>query len=81
MKQMPTKKQTAVIEYTAEDRQRFLFRTAAEMRAILERVEARQAERHGETTGDSREERGMNSPNSLESCGHTLTTIRGRYEQ
>ena len=49
---MAPKKQTAEVEYTAEERRRFLFRTAAEMRAILERVEARQAERHGKKTGD-----------------------------
>lgn len=52
---MATKKQTAEVEYTAEERRRFLFRTAAETRAILERVEARQAERHGKKTGDSGE--------------------------
>ena len=46
---MAPKKQTAQVEYTEEERRRFLFRTAAEMRAILERVEERQAKR--ETKG------------------------------
>lgn len=55
---MAPKKQTAEIEYTAEERRRFLFRTAAEMRAILERVEEKQNERHGKATVDTTEDNG-----------------------
>ena len=44
---MAPKKQTAETEYTAEERKRFLFRTAAEMRAILDRIDAKKKEREG----------------------------------
>jgi len=40
---MVKKQQRTETEYTSEEREKYLFRTASEMRAILDRIEARKS--------------------------------------
>jgi hypothetical protein len=49
-------KKSGEVEYTDAERKQFLFRTASEMRSILDRVDANQKMRHGEKNVDTVEE-------------------------